>query len=353
MRPAARLPVLAAGFISLVFGVAAGLARLGWGIDLPGEALALWHGPLMACAFFGTVIGLERAVALGTGWAYLGPIGAGLGGLAMVAGAHVPGVIFFVAGSSIFLAASCVVMKRQPQTHNACLVLGAASWTAGTLPLLAGDPPFAVTPWWIGFLVLTIAGERLELSRFMPPSPMAKRAFVAIMAGLAVAPLLGWWATGASLLMLSAWLARQDVALRTIRGRGLTRYIAVCLLAGYFWLAIASLVILAGADMQPGRLSYDAALHAVFLGFVFSMVFGHAPIIVPAVFRVKLPYHPAFHVPLALLHASLLMRVVADLADFPAWRGPAGAGNAAAIAVFIGAMLVAVIRGRQAGRVTA
>jgi hypothetical protein len=74
--------------------------------------------------------------------------------------------------------------------------------------------------------------------------------------------------------------------------------------------------------------AYDAALHAIFVGFVFSMVFGHAPVILPAVLRVKLPYHPALYVPLALLHASLALRVfVSPLAG--AW------GNAAAIALFI------------------
>ncbi len=289
MRPAARVPLLAAGFVSLVFGVAAGLARLGWNLDLPGDGLAAWHGPLMACAFFGTVISLERAVALGRTWAYLAPLAAGAGGLTMVAGASGTAILLMLAGSAIFLVASCVVMRRQPQTHTACLALGAASWLAGILLIAAGHPLFSVTPWWIGFLVLTIAGERLELSRFMPPSPVARRIFVAIMAGLVVAPVLGWWASGAALLALSLWLARQDVALRTIRGSGLTRYIAACLLCGYAWLAIASVIILAGVEMQPGRLAYDAALHAVFLGFVFSMVFGHAPIIVPAVFGVRCP----------------------------------------------------------------
>jgi hypothetical protein len=348
MRPAARLPLLAAGFVSLVFGVAAGLARLGWDIRLPGDGLAVLHGPLMACAFFGTVISLERAVALGAGWGYLGPLGAGAGGLAMVAGAHFPALILLAAGSAVFVAASCVLLKRQPLLHNACLVIGAASWLAGTLLLATGEQVSAVSPWWIGFLVLTIAGERLELSRFMPPSPGAKRVFMAIMACLAVAPAIGWRATGASLLALSLWLAWKDVALRTIRGKGLTRYIAACLLAGYVWLAIGSLIMLAGADMQPGRLAYDAALHAVFIGFVFSMVFGHAPIIAPALFRVRLPYHPVFYAPLVLLHASLALRVAADLVPLVAWRGAAGAGNAAAIAVFIVTMLTAVLRGRRA-----
>lgn len=349
MRPAARLPLLAAGFLSLVSGVGAGLARLGWDVPLPGGAFAALHGPLMVAAFFGTVIGLERAVALGATWAYLGPLGSGIGGLAMIAGAYDQAMVLMVAGSAIFLLASCVVLVRQLQLHNACLVLGAASWHAGMLLLAMGEPQSGVTQWWIGFLVLTIAGERLELSRFMPPSRAARQVFAAIMVCLAIAPVVGWPATGASLLALSAWLARKDVALRTIRGSGLTRYIAACLLAGYAWLAVASAIMLAGGDMQPGRLAWDAALHAVFLGFVFSMVFGHAPIIVPALFRVALPYHPAFYGPLALLHASLALRVAADLFVLHEWRGIAGAGNAAAITAFIAIMLAAVLRGKGAG----
>ena len=347
MRPAARLPLLAAGFLSLVFGVAAGLARLGWDVPLPREGFAFLHGALMAAAFFGTVIGLERAVALGSTWAYLGPLASGIGGLAMIAGAYDPAMVLIVAGSAVFLLASCVILVRQPQLHNVCLVLGAASWHAGMLLLAIGEPQFAVTQWWIGFLVLTIAGERLELSRFMPPSLAAKRVFAAIMTCLTVAPMTGWPATGASLLALAAWLAWKDVALRTIRGRGLTRYIAACLLAGYAWLAVAAVIMLAGGEMQPGRLAWDAALHAVFLGFVFSMVFGHAPIIVPALFRAALPYHPAFYGPLALLHASLGLRVAADLFALPDWRAIAGAGNAAAIAAFIVAMLAAAARGKR------
>lgn len=349
MTPLARLPLLAAGFFSLAFGAAAGLVRLGWDIRLPTDALAILHGPLMASAFFGTVISLERAVALGASWAYLGPLAAGLGGLAMICGAYSPAIGLLVAGSSIFLLVSCVVLKRQPQLHNACLVIGAASALAGNVLLASGAAVHSVTPWWIGFLVLTIAGERLELSRFMPPSPGARQIFAAIALMLVAALAIGWRASGVCLLALALWLGRHDVALRTIRARGLTRYIAACLLAGYAWLAIASVIMLVRSDMQPGQLAYDAALHAVFLGFVFSMVFGHAPIIVPALFRVPLPYHPAFYVPLAMLHASLTLRVAVDLFGLTEWRGVSGAGNVGALAVFIVTMLAAVLRGRKVG----
>jgi hypothetical protein len=40
------------------------------------------HGALMVAAFFSTVISLERAVALRRLWPYVGPLSAGLGGLA-------------------------------------------------------------------------------------------------------------------------------------------------------------------------------------------------------------------------------------------------------------------------------
>ena len=66
-------------------------------------------------------------------------------------------------------------------------------------------------------------------------------------------------------------------------------------------------VLIAALDgLAPGSPARDAALHAAAVGFVFSMVFGHAPIIVPAIMRVTLPYWPAFYVPLVMLHASLL-----------------------------------------------
>lgn len=79
LRPAARVPLLMLGMLSLVGGVLAGLARLDWNTPVPAASAAGWHGALMISAFLGTVISLERAVALGRGWAYLAPAAAGLG----------------------------------------------------------------------------------------------------------------------------------------------------------------------------------------------------------------------------------------------------------------------------------
>lgn len=355
MKVAYRVPLLIAGFLSLGFGIAAGLARLGFDIGLPSPMLAALHGPLMGGAFLGTVISLERAVALDARWAYAAPLAAGIAGLAWILGAPaIAGAISLVVGGFILLAASLRIFLRQPELHNACLAFGASCLPLGAATVAAGDIS-AATPAWLGFLVLTIAGERLELSRFMPPSPRAKILFAAICVVLLVGTLLavlapqpGWKVVAAALLALSLWLAAKDVARRTIRERGLTRYIAAALLSGYFWLAAGALIALAAPDFAPGRPAWDAALHAWFLGFVFSMILGHAPIIVPALLRVALPYRAWFYLPLVVLHGSLAERIAGDLLMMPALRERGAAGNAVAIALFILTMLYAGLFPRRA-----
>ena len=65
LPPAWRVPLLLLGFFSLLIGTTAGLARLGWAMPELSVAAAGVHGPLMICGFFGVVISLDRAVALG------------------------------------------------------------------------------------------------------------------------------------------------------------------------------------------------------------------------------------------------------------------------------------------------
>ncbi len=348
IRPPWRLPLLVLGFVSLIIGVGAGLLRLGWSVPSPAADLAAFHGPLMASGFFGTVIGLERAVALARGWAYLGPLAAGAGGLALILGAPAAAAQALLAlGSAVLLAGSASVFRRQRALFTFTLAAGAASWLLGNLLWLGGYSVHEVVPWWAGFLVLTIAGERLELSRFLPPSVPARRVFVAVLCGLTLGMALSPQLFGAALLALAVWLLRQDIARRTVREKGLTRFIAVCLLSGYAWLLLSGAIMFL-AGLAPGTRSYDAALHALMLGFVFSMVFGHAPIIFPAVLRVAVPYHPLFYGPLLLLHLSLIVRLAGDAAAASEWRSAGGLFNAVALAFFILNTIAAVIRGRIA-----
>jgi hypothetical protein len=348
-----RAPMLVLAFVSLFAGLAAGLARLGWPFPAPVAELAVLHGPLMASGFFGTVISLERAVALSRRWGYLGPLLTGIGAAAGIAGLPVfLAPLLIVAGSAVLLAASVVFYRRQRELFTLTLALGALCWLLGNLLWLAGRPVHVAVPFWIGFLVLTIAAERLELSRVLPPSAAARRAFVAavcvLLAGTALSVFVwsaGTLLLGAGMLFLALWLLRQDVARRTVQGRGLPRFVAVCLLTGYAWLALSGLAMLASGGLGYGGASYDAALHAVLLGFVFAMVFGHAPIILPAVLRVAVPYTPYFYLPLALLHVSLSIRLAGDWLMLAQWRAWGGALNGIALLAFVLGTITAVVRG--------
>lgn len=346
-----RLPLLVMGFISLAAGVGAGLLRLGWNLPFPPAELALLHGPLMLSGFLGTVIGLERAVALGRRWAYGGPLLTGLGGLGILFGfPQSVGAIAITCGSVVLLAGSALIVRRQPELFMVTMTFGAASWLLGNLLWLSGSPLPAVVALWANFLILTIAGERLELSRFLPPSPVARQVFKVILAMLLAGSVMvlmsvGAHLYGAGLLALALWLLRQDIARRTVKERGLTRFIAVCLLSGYAWLAIGGLTLLAAGGLTGA--AYDAVLHAILIGFVFSMVFGHAPIIFPSVVRVKMPYHRTFYLPLLALHASLAVRLCGGALDLPDLRSLGGLLNAAALALFILSTISSVVRGKR------
>lgn len=358
LPPTARLPLLLFGMIALAVGILAGLARLAVEVPTVAAAQAGTHGALMIAAFLGTVISLERAVALagsGRNWPYLAPLCAGLGGLALVLGQSVTAAqAFFVAAGMLLSLASGLLLRQQVAVHLATLAFGAASWLVGNLVWLIGGVLPSAVPWWMAFLVLTIAGERLELTRFLPTSAAARRWFVAIVALLLCGLLLAFWQEDAGLRLFAAalfalalWLLRQDIARRTVRQTGLTRYIALCLLTGYGWLLLGSLLGMAGG-FAAGSPLRDAALHAVFLGFVFSMIFGHAPIIFPAVAKVRIPYHPAFYLPLMALHASLLVRLFGDLTGMLPLSRSAAIANALALLLFILTMLLRVFLSSRA-----
>jgi hypothetical protein len=141
-----------------------------------------------------------------------------------------------------------------------------------------------------------------------------------------------------------------DIARRTVRQRGLTRFIAAAMLSGYAWLAAGGVLFaVLGGRLVAGP-PYDAALHAVFVGFVFSMIFGHAPVILPAVLRVAVPYRAWFYAHLLLLHLSLALRVGGDLLGWWGVRRWGGLLGAAAILLFLALTAASAIAAWSAAR---
>jgi hypothetical protein len=255
-------------------------------------------------------------------------------------------------GAAVMVLVCLESVRAQTALFTVVIALGACSWLAGQVLWAAGWPMHRIVYWWMGFLVLTVAGERLELTRVLRLGPKTRAAFlaaiVAFVMGIALtlpAPEVGVRLAGVAMVAMGLWLGAFDLARRTIRSSGLARFIAVALLSGYAWLGITGLLALRFGAVAAGA-EYDAILHALFLGFVFSMIFGHAPIIVPTVLRVGVGYRPAFYFPLGLLHASLVLRVIGDCAAWPPGRQWGGLLNAAALLAFFATMVLGVLASR-------
>jgi len=357
-----RVCLLLSGMSGLVTGIWGGLLRIGWNLPLPVHH-ANWitfHGPLMVCGFLGTLIGLERAVGLRAGWTWWAPLLAGAGGVLTEAGVLGWGPRLSIsAGSAVFLAVAVRILMIQRNLANVVQMLGAGAWLAGNVAWCLDRPVAQVVPAWMAFLLLIIAGERLELTRFAPPDPWAARVLLACLAVLGAglvfeaAQLPGRnLLLGAALAGTAVWLLRFDLAWRTIRSPGLPRYMAISLLSGYGWLLISG-VWMGLSWPQTAGVAYDGMLHAFFVGFVFAMIFGHAPVIFPAILGVPVVFHPAVYFWWAALQVSLVLRLAADGLGWAAGRSWGAAGNGVAIAGFLLTMLVSWGRGwwraRRAG----
>ncbi len=342
-RRLSRLPMLAAGMTGLIAALWGGLVRVGWEWPVPQPMWVAIHGPLMIAGFLGTLICLERAVGYGALWSYLGPVFAAIGCLLMVAGFPpfaAPGW-FAVASAVVLCAVYAVVFFQNPTRHMAVMGVGALFWMTGNILLVRTWAVYQIVLWWAAFLIFTIVGERLELNRFLKPGrwswPLFLTPSVLVGGGLILTlaqPDAGARIVGAGFTGLAVWLAFNDIVRRTIRIGGLPKFVAWCLLGGFGWLAVSGLMLLRYGAPVPGPW-YDITLHSLFVGFVFSMIFGHAPIIFPAVLELRIEFSRLSYVPLALLNISLAMRLTGDLLQNEHLRRCGALLNALSIVLFL------------------
>jgi hypothetical protein len=345
--PRWRFALLGAGGLALLGGLTGALVLLGVAMPAAAGRFAVAHGELMTLGFLGTVVALERAVALGQPWGYLAPGLAAVGAIGLLLGLPAVGGAGLLLGAALLLAVYGAFARAERSLQLGVQAAGAGAWLGASILLVAGIPVASAYPWLAAFLVMTVVGERLDLARLGGLPTRARRQlivalwlFVAGVSAALVLPEAGTRVAGIAMLTMAAWLARHDLARRTVRLPGVTRYIATCLLAGYAWLAVAG-AAWAITGTAPGA-AYDVRLHALFLGFIVSMVLGHAPVIGPAVLRVPLPYRRANVAVLALLEVGLLIRIVGgDLLGVPDGLLVGGVLNVIAMLAFVGVSIAA------------
>ena len=346
------IPILALAILAQLFALWAGLLRMGW--ELPRfPTLAIAHGPLIVSGFLGVLIPLERAVAIRQKWMFAVPLVSALGWVSLLI---VPflGALFLTLGSIGTFCILVVMVRREPHIHTITMAAGALAWVIGNLLWMVGFPIFKIVYLWSAFLVLTIGGERLELSRVLRPTSGQLRLFIISAATLAAGAILSvfdlTWGSrlnGLALLALSLWFLRYDLATRNIRHPNpLTRYIALSLFSGFIWLGIGGALQLYFGAVYAGP-NYYAVLHAVFVGFVISMIFGHAPIIFPAILGVPIQFYKAFYGHLLLLHLSLVLRIAGDLTGQADVRKLGGLFNEVAILLFLVMTVLSILKGRK------
>jgi hypothetical protein len=361
---ARRAAIVLLALACLTTGVWGGLVRLYWTLVPLTSFNVHWvtyHGPLMMGGFLGTLIGVERATALGRWWGYAGPLLTAAGALTLACGVGGgTGPLLILLGSLAVVLVTCVLFLRQPSLDLGLLVGGTAAWLVGNLLWFQAwqlpETIHQIVVWWFGFLLFTVFAERLELSRVLAISSrqrgIAAVSVAVYLVGLLTRPswpLGGERIMGTAMVVMAAWLFRNDVARRTIRRGGLARYIAVSLLCGYAWLGIVGIGLWMHEPLPRYGVLYDSILHAFFLGFVVSMIFAHAPIILEAVIGVAPRFSRWYYLPLILLHASLLVRIIGDIlaaAALPSWtriHGWGGTFNAVAIALFFATIAVSVL----------
>lgn len=344
------LPLLAAmgALTSLVVAVEAGLDRLGVGVA-PASAVRVPHGALMVGGFVGTLVAMERARAAGWSIAYAAPLLSAAGAISLVAGYDEAGRVLFT-GAALALAVLMAWFWRiQPQLPIALVAMGAVAWAGATVTWGMTGSPVRAVPWWGAFLLLTILGERLELTRFARRSTLpARAAAVATLLGLGIS-VLDWTAgarvVGASFVLAGVWLLWADTARVTVRRGGLASYAGAALIAAYAWLTFAGIVMLTRGLVSVW---YDATLHALFIGFVIGSIFAHGPIIFPALTGQAVRLTPVLVVALVGLHASVGVRVVAAIANEPRWREIAAHLHVLAFLLYLGGMMIGVLLARRA-----
>lgn len=337
--------------ISLVIGILAGLFRMGWAIPI--GQVAGEHGALMTGSFLGTLICLERIVALKKKWLYVIPVLSGMSLIFFLLDQQTIAFMLLTIGSLGLLYIYVDLINRFKEYYFYIMMIGGIGWAVGNIIMIIHPFYPTAAPWWMAFILLTVFGERLELSKFLPQSKLKRQTMIIAISIFMIGLIIpyhsfGKYISGFGMICMAAWLLHYDIARKSVKSHGMHRFTGSLLLAGYFWMIICGLLMI--YDFES-LFNYDAMLHAFFLGFTFSMIFAHAPIIFPGVAGLTIrPFHGSLYIWAILLQVTLIFRVAADLLMDTGFRKLFGMANGIIIILFFVNLAVLIISKQRKAR---
>jgi len=290
------------GFLSFIIGSLSGIAR-GGGLELGFiNKLSFFHQYFMIGGFFGTLITAERIVSLRNEKLNFLILVNALGAPFIILNPKIS-LIFFYSGGLILFAVYLYFLLRFKKEEFLILGLSAIFYILG-FELYEKNKLLAIDFWSL-FFIFTILGERYELIKnFKKISKISK---YLIFSSILLLPFLQKFYSlkGIILVGLSVVFIITDIALINLRKTEPFRFTAYCILIGYIWL------ITYGLSFTIPNINYDLRIHSLLLGFVFSMVFAHARMILPSILKtttkfLKIPNYIAF----ILFEASLIARFI-------------------------------------------
>ncbi len=344
--------VMPLAFISMITGIYSGIIRIGQPLPSGAYLPIAHHGVLMAGSFLGTLICLERVVTFPDKRAWITVILMAFSFPLFVFNQAQHGVLCLLAGSTGYSWISINNYRKYKLKGDLIMAVGSVFQViAYIIFFLTFSYPKAFAGWLL-FLILTIIGERLNLTRFLPVS---KKAFYEVYFWIGLLLLSSFLyhfglkvIVGLSMAGLAQWLLRHDIVRINLRRTGHYHFLGLALLPAYLWLGVTG--FLSMLEMGNPYL-YDAVLHSFFVGFVLSMILAHAPIIFPGLLGIKTtPFHPVMYVWLAGLHASLIIRIYGDMTENFELRKLGGICNGVFFVIYILTVLLLIVKFKRSQR---
>ncbi len=300
------------------------------------------HGHWMVGGFLAVLIMVERMATLPPGWLTWVPFVYALGAVTVHTGWAVArsAVILGFLGWTLHRVRAIRVYRTPEKPLIEVAALGLLTLAVMRPGGLTGRPDVALAG--LEAIVSIIAVERLELllrgRAFGPRATWAGLfGWMALLAGSVLwgplpLPILGL----ATVLVMGGVLvhdAAVRAAVRVFREATgsapgslppLYGFLTRALLLAYAWMGLGG-ALLVGWDALPPATAKDMVYHAVGLGFIFTMILAHAPVILPAV----LGGPPVRRAPVGLFwlfQGTTVLRLVGDVtvAKAPAlwaWTG--------------------------------